>query len=586
MFKLKPGNVFQKINKMDKKQAYTWGAIIIVCFVALLTLASFMGDADESSFDDFNTRGYDLAQMPFLNDEAEEYLLASKYPDMQGNNSTMLYSAAEKEARQEADAQEAAADGADQTEADPLAGTGGSFGYDNYSGGGYSGGAGRTSSPTQIGQLNNATMSHASASGVSTSWGAPRGDFSPYESQEKGSEVPVAELRNQDARRALAQFAQTSRAAAGLRDSKAANAKRALMGGSVRGSEAFTADGVDLSKSGGLAIDTNAPVSSADLGNLDNAVKDANKKAQDKKNEDLQTMEDRLLEQLWSGMVNLGINAMGQLIDSGIDSLKGSIAGKQAYNQSMDNAGRAFANEELTDANKELMIERYGADKVNEWMSKNKGGRIWQCESDLANAGTNNGRVSLIPSDPGEAPKMENFVTSSDSSNDNGTITLGKTDQKNYEQAQKVWQEKKDAFDEYQQASDSEKLKIQADRAKHNQKVQNQSVSNVNKQYKKYAKANNLDSYKVAVDKKNTAKAAYTGRDYSSSSSSSSTDAGESTTSVGSTTSASATSQNSSFDQIAADKKYDDLSRSLIEGCRNHAAPQTCLDSALESLKK
>ena len=82
MFKLKPGNVFQKINKMDKKQAYTWGAIVVVCFVALLTLASFMGDADETSFDGFNTRGYDLAQMPFLNDEAEEYLLASKYPDM------------------------------------------------------------------------------------------------------------------------------------------------------------------------------------------------------------------------------------------------------------------------------------------------------------------------------------------------------------------------------------------------------------------------------------------------------------------------------------------------------------------------
>ena len=55
--KLKPGNVFQKINKMDRKQAYTWGAIIVVCFVALLTLASFMGDADESSFDGFNTRG-------------------------------------------------------------------------------------------------------------------------------------------------------------------------------------------------------------------------------------------------------------------------------------------------------------------------------------------------------------------------------------------------------------------------------------------------------------------------------------------------------------------------------------------------
>ena len=77
MFKLKPGNVFQKLNKMDKKQAYTWGAIVLVCFIALITLASFMGKADEASFEDFNTRGYDLAQMPFLNDEAEEYFYLS-----------------------------------------------------------------------------------------------------------------------------------------------------------------------------------------------------------------------------------------------------------------------------------------------------------------------------------------------------------------------------------------------------------------------------------------------------------------------------------------------------------------------------
>ena len=46
MFKLKPGNVFQKLNTMDKKQAYTWGAIVVVCFIALITLASFLDDAD------------------------------------------------------------------------------------------------------------------------------------------------------------------------------------------------------------------------------------------------------------------------------------------------------------------------------------------------------------------------------------------------------------------------------------------------------------------------------------------------------------------------------------------------------------
>lgn len=336
MFKLKPGNVFQKINKMDKKQAYTWGAIVVVCFVALLTLASFMGDADETSFDGFNTRGYDLAQMPFLNDEAEEYLLASKYPDMQNNGSTMLYSSEEKEARQEADAEAAAeaaaeAESADMDSSSDSASS--SSGYGGY-GGGYAGGGAAAAGPTQIGQLGSASVGRASGSGVSTSWGAPRGDFSPYKSQEKGSELPVTQLKNQDARRALAQFAQTSRAAAGFKDSKGANAKRALMGGHVQGSEAFTDGGVDLSKTSGLTLDTNAPVSSADLGNLNDAISDAanaGKQAKKELEDDFrESMADRLLEQLWSGMIDIGLKAMSNVMNQGIDALQGAIAGNRA----------------------------------------------------------------------------------------------------------------------------------------------------------------------------------------------------------------------------------------------------------------
>ena len=336
MFKLKPGNVFQKINKMDKKQAYTWGAIVVVCFVALLTLASFMGDADETSFDGFNTRGYDLAQMPFLNDEAEEYLLASKYPDMQNNGSTMLYSSEEKEARQEADAEAAAEAAAEAESADTDSSSdsaSSSSGYGGY-GGGYAGGGAAAAGPTQIGQLGSASVGRASGSGVSTSWGAPRGDFSPYKSQEKGSELPVTQLKNQDARRALAQFAQTSRAAAGFKDSKGANAKRALMGGHVQGSEAFTDGGVDLSKTSGLTLDTNAPVSSADLGNLNDAISDAanaGKQAkQDLEDDFRESMADRLLEQLWSGMINIGLQAMSNVMNQGIDALQGAISGRNA----------------------------------------------------------------------------------------------------------------------------------------------------------------------------------------------------------------------------------------------------------------
>lgn len=361
MFKLKPGNVFQKINKMDKKQAYTWGAIVIVCFIALITLASFMGDADESSFDGLNTRGYDLAQMPFVNDEAEEYLLASKYPDMQGNNSTMLYSSAEKEARQEEDAAKAAEEGGEGADADASA-DGGYAGYSGggYSGGGYAGGGAGSTGPTQVGQLGAASMSRSGGSGVSGSWGAPRGDFSPYKTQEKGSELPV-QFKNNDARRALSQFAQTSRAAAGFRDSKGANAKRALMGGNVQGSEAFTDGGVDLSKSGGLALDTNAPVSTADLSNLDKDISDAANKAKDEK-DDLEdqfreSLGDKLLQELLSGMVKIGIDLIGNQINQGVDALWGSIsAGSAGRKFDNDTTGRILNGDfsSMSDDDKEL----------------------------------------------------------------------------------------------------------------------------------------------------------------------------------------------------------------------------------------
>ncbi len=337
MFKLKPGNVFQKINKMDKKQAYTWGAIIVVCFIALMTLASFMGNAEDASFDGFNTRGYDLAQMPFVNDEAEEYLLASKYPDMQNNGSTMLYSQAEKEARQEADA-EAAAESAAETDSDSSEeyNTTNIYKSKGYTGRGRGAGAG---TPTQVGTLGSASMGHASGSGMSGTFGAPRGDFSPYNSQEKGSEIQT-QLRNTDAKKALSQFARTSRAAAGLKDGKGVNAKRALMGGSIKGSEAFTETGVDLSKAGGLALDTNAPVSSADLSDLDKKVSDGAKDAKNDKddfNNDLQeSFLDQLLQQLVSGVIDTLNSAANQWLSGQIDQWQANSQGNSAFNDKIN----------------------------------------------------------------------------------------------------------------------------------------------------------------------------------------------------------------------------------------------------------
>ena len=331
MFKFKPGNVFTKINQMDRKKAYTIGAVVVVCFIALITLASFMGDANEESFEGLNQRGYDLAQMPFVNDEAEQYLLAAKYPDMQGNNSTLLYSAEEKEARQEEDAEEAEGESFVDEDASPdfVEEDSSSSSSRGYSGRGYSG-RGGSSGPTTINQLGTASAAHASGSGVSGTFGAPRGDFSPYRKNEKGKETPVQPIQNQEARKALYQFARGSQAAAGLRDGKGANAKRALQGGNIQGSEAFTGKGVDLSKLGGLTLDTNAPVSSSDFSNLDKDVAEGAQKSQEKKKEEKQTLGEKLLEQFLSSMVNLGTQAIGKIADKGIDAI---FAASGAHNE-------------------------------------------------------------------------------------------------------------------------------------------------------------------------------------------------------------------------------------------------------------
>ena len=321
MFKLKPGNVFQKINNMDRKQAYTWGAIVVVCIISLLTLLSFMSTPDDPSFIGLETHGYDLAQMPFVNDEAEQYLLAAKYPDMKENGSTLLYSAAEKEARQAEDAQaeeenedeeSSSKSGSDDSDSAPT-----SRGYGGRS---YGGGAG-SGSPTQINQLGSASTTHASGSGVSGSFGAPRGDFSNFKSQNKGREIPTNyQVKNQDARKALYQAARGSWAAAGLKDGKSGNAKRAMMGGDIKGSEAFTDKGIDLSKTGGLQLDTNAPASSSDLSNLPDKVQDGADEAEPKDPGDTREWYQRLGEAFLEGLLDAGTQVLQHMGESWVDA--------------------------------------------------------------------------------------------------------------------------------------------------------------------------------------------------------------------------------------------------------------------------
>lgn len=365
MFKLKPGNVFQKMNKMDRKQAYTLGAIVVVVFVALITMASFLGKADDSSFDGFNSRGYDLAQMPFVNDEAEEYLLASKYPDMQGNNSTMLYSSSEKEERQAEDAAQAAEEEASTDTAAESSSADSS--YSGYSGRGYSGrGGART--PTQIGQLGSASMRSTGGSGISATWGAPKGDFSPYKSQDKGTETPL-QLKNTDAKKALSQFARGSAAAAGLKDGKSINAKRALMGAGIKGSEAFSeTGGVDLSKAGGLNLDTNAPVSSADLSNLDKKIDDASQRGKDEKKKEEEKFGNSLANDLWKQVLTKVVDIGMQQLSQGIDTWMANISANKAGNNYAAEVGKEILNKDmsqLTPEEKSLFASTIGTTADN-----------------------------------------------------------------------------------------------------------------------------------------------------------------------------------------------------------------------------
>ncbi len=339
------GKTWAKLNKMDRKQAYTYGAIAVVVLVALVMLGTAVSSSDEDAFADFQARGYDLANMPFSSDEAEQYLLASKYPDMQNTPKNALYSKEEKEARQEADIAEV-----ELPDGSAASSTASQYVPGRY----YGGGGSKTSTPTQVNALNSASLKSGSGSGISGTFG-PSGDFSNFKSQDKGSDKFTPQGPGSgDARKALFQTATGSRAAAGLKDNKLLNAKKALMGGNVKGSDAFLSDSgaVDLSKAAGLNLDTNAPISSADPNAFDDALKDANDEAADDAAE-----ED---ENRWwqEQLVEFAKNVAERLISWGLDEAQGAIdTAKQKR------AAEQLAQAEYVDSLKDKVhIPQYGAD--------------------------------------------------------------------------------------------------------------------------------------------------------------------------------------------------------------------------------
>lgn len=346
MLKGKAQNVFKKINNMDKKTAYTWGAIIIVFIVAVMTMTAFMDGPEDGKFEGFETRGYDLAAMPFVSDEAEAYLLAHKYPDMKDNGVTALYSAQEKEARQEADAaaeQEAAETATDAGGADSYAGTGGGSSSGRYygSGGGRTGGASRT----EVGKLGSASINRGSGSGVTSSYN-PGGDFRNFRDQNKGSERPfiTPPPSQANAQRALARFQQGSRIAAGGRDSAAA--RKALIGGDVKGNPQWgKGDGVALDGMKGLNL---APESSsADVGGLDQALDEANEEGVKKNEENKPEEKESFLQGLVNGLVDIGLEMGKQFLSNKMNEASANRQYERQLQRNIElNGGKSWDKKE------------------------------------------------------------------------------------------------------------------------------------------------------------------------------------------------------------------------------------------------
>ncbi|MGN0023762.1 MAG: hypothetical protein ACI352_07050, partial [Elusimicrobiaceae bacterium] len=90
-----------------KTQAYTWAACIMVLVFAVSIAASVKGAGKKNdSQEAYRKQAFDLGNMPFSDDSAEAYLLASnKYNDIAKNSLINgLFSKEQKEERQESDA--------------------------------------------------------------------------------------------------------------------------------------------------------------------------------------------------------------------------------------------------------------------------------------------------------------------------------------------------------------------------------------------------------------------------------------------------------------------------------------------------
>jgi len=194
---------------MDRKTMYVWAGCLLVFIFVLFALFSVMGggkgDVKPDDFSNMNPKAFDLAQLPFANDAAEQELL-SKYTDLDGNlPESTLYSPDEKAARQDADAfsgipaapdAEYAAAAKDIPDSSPAS--------TNYGSGGR--GTPMRASPTVIGQLQTGQSAMGSRGGSGGTTWAPS-NFSNRDKDNNGkisaSKDAADKLKNNQTGRAL-----------------------------------------------------------------------------------------------------------------------------------------------------------------------------------------------------------------------------------------------------------------------------------------------------------------------------------------------------------------------------------------------
>ena len=296
------GAFSQRWNELGlKKQraVYTWLGILLSAGVVLyLAIPLFETSSKPANLNGYETHNYDLGKMPFTTDEAEKYLVDTKYQDMQEPVTDGIYSQEERAQRQREDEQAAVyqreymrqqALAQQQAQADKLNPQVEGYQPAGAVGPSVTGGTSAARAKTKIEKMASANLAPAKGTGVGGLFG-PSGNVSSSKDKTKKDEnndFGADEHGAADAKEALFRMATGSRAAAGLAGDKETNARKALAGGSVTGREAFIADseGINLDSldGQGLGLDPNAIQGGANAEGLDERIQAAIHKSKDQK---------------------------------------------------------------------------------------------------------------------------------------------------------------------------------------------------------------------------------------------------------------------------------------------------------------